>query len=80
MPIYEYICGDCNHPFEALVRSDEQPECPECGSGRLNKQLSVSAAPHGTSSNPCGDMGSCDMPPCGQAGGCPNAGMCQGGM
>ena len=78
MPIYEYICGECAHPFEALVSTDRRPECPECGSENLNKQLSVPTAPHGTSSNPCRDLGICDASPCGQGGGCPNAGLCQG--
>ena len=44
MPIYEYVCKKCSHPFEALVRSGEQPECPECGSTNLGKQFSVPAA------------------------------------
>lgn len=43
MPIYEYVCGDCGHPFEALILGSERAECPECGSGDLEKQLSVFA-------------------------------------
>ena len=43
MPIYEYICEDCQHPFETLVQGSEQPECPECGGTKLAKQLSVFA-------------------------------------
>lgn len=44
MPIYEYVCNQCHHPFEALVRGDEKPECPHCGSSKLNKQFSVLSA------------------------------------
>ena len=44
MPIYEYICEDCKHQFEALVRnSSSRPEdgCPKCHSGRLQRKLST---------------------------------------
>ena len=44
MPIYEYICDDCGHEFEVLIRGAEQPVCPSCGQSRLTKQLSVPAA------------------------------------
>jgi putative FmdB family regulatory protein len=43
MPIYEYTCRDCGHPFEALVRSDTVVKCPQCASTQLEKQLSVFA-------------------------------------
>ena len=26
MPLYEYVCEECQHPFEALVFGDAQPE------------------------------------------------------
>ena len=29
MPIYEYICDNCNNEFEALVFGGDTPECPE---------------------------------------------------
>ncbi|MFK7736858.1 MAG: zinc ribbon domain-containing protein [Pirellulaceae bacterium] len=46
MPIYEYLCKKCESDVEILLRnSDEKPECPECGSKRLEKQLSVAASP-----------------------------------
>jgi putative FmdB family regulatory protein len=43
MPIYEYACQDCQHEFEALVRSSTVPECPQCHSTQLAKKLSVPA-------------------------------------
>lgn len=75
MPIYEYICQDCGHPFEALVRAGQEPECEECHSTRLDKQLSVPAAHTGGRGSqlpvsdlprrgPCG-MGGCGLPECG---------------
>ena len=37
MPIYEYICGKCDHEFEALVpRPDAKAACPECGAPILD--------------------------------------------
>ena len=32
MPIYEYVCMSCESHFEELVRVDETPPCPDCGS------------------------------------------------
>jgi putative FmdB family regulatory protein len=46
MPIYEYICNDCNKEFEILTlssRSKEQVVCPECGGSRVKKLLSAGA-------------------------------------
>ncbi len=45
MPLYAYACADCAHEFETLVRSDETPTCPSCGSQRLGRQLSLIAKP-----------------------------------
>jgi putative FmdB family regulatory protein len=43
MPIFEYICGDCKHEFEALVFGKDKAECPKCHSKKLTPQLSVFA-------------------------------------
>ncbi|MEM7474140.1 MAG: zinc ribbon domain-containing protein [Planctomycetota bacterium] len=52
MPLYEYDCKKCESKVEVLVRgSEEKPECPECGSKRLTKLLSVAAAPNTNSSS-----------------------------
>ncbi|MGD0991218.1 MAG: zinc ribbon domain-containing protein [Gemmatimonadales bacterium] len=45
MPIFEYHCSGCGLDFERLVRSEDRVACPECGSARVKKQLSVVAAP-----------------------------------
>ena len=46
MPIYEYVCEDCRHPFEKIVlKREETISCPSCGSGRYRVQFSVTAAP-----------------------------------
>lgn len=44
MPLFEFRCTTCDHEFETLVRSSEQPECPECRSQVLEKLMSPSAA------------------------------------
>ncbi len=67
MPIYEYACMECESHFEELVRNAEEPDCPECGSSDVLRQLSVFAA-HGISSQPSlgGGGGGC----CGGSCGC----------
>ena len=64
MPIFEYICKDCNHEFEALVFGKGKAECPKCQSKKLEPQLSVFAAGKSSSANamPSGGCGSCGDP------------------
>ena len=46
MPIYEYVCNDCQQPFEKLVmKSRETIECPQCGGRHHTLQFSVVASP-----------------------------------
>ena len=58
MPIYEYRCTACAHPFEALVYGDEKPSCPACGSPDLDKQFSVFGVGQRTDAPAC-EGGSC---------------------
>ncbi len=52
MPIYEFVCMACESHFEELLRHDEgDPNCPECGSVKTNRQFSVFAT-HGTAEQP----------------------------
>ncbi len=44
MPIFEYICKDCNQPFEALILGSRQAECPQCHGRNLAQQFSVFSA------------------------------------
>jgi putative FmdB family regulatory protein len=44
MPIYEYMCKDCNTQFERFVRSmtaDSEVQCPHCGGHDVKKGWSV---------------------------------------
>jgi putative FmdB family regulatory protein len=43
MPIFEYICKECDHQFEALVYGKQKAECPKCHGNKLAPQLSVFA-------------------------------------
>lgn len=40
MPLFNFRCTACDNHFETLVRSDDTPECPECHSTALEKQVS----------------------------------------
>ena len=66
MPLYEYLCRDCDREVEILVRSEaEKPTCPDCGSVKLMKLLSVPTARVGSlggdepPSGPCGSSCGC---------------------
>lgn len=43
MPIYEYICTECDHAHEALQKLSDQPlsDCPACGQSALKKKISA---------------------------------------
>jgi putative FmdB family regulatory protein len=43
MPIYEYICTECEHAHEALQKLSDEPltDCPECDKSALKKQISA---------------------------------------
>jgi len=41
MPIFKYLCKDCNHEFEKIVQTSTELECPSCNGTTLEKQLSV---------------------------------------
>lgn len=57
MPIFEYHCAGCGLDFERLVRPEERVACPECGSAKIRRQLSVVAAPRSRGGD--SDDGSC---------------------
>jgi len=65
MPIFEYICQQCHHRFEALVYGKEKPACPKCHATKLEPQLSifaVSAKGASFSASPAGPCSSCGDP------------------
>lgn len=69
MPIYEYRCQKCHAEFELLVRGSEKPECPQCESVKLERRLSVVAAPGSAGGDPLPMSGGmCGRPQCGMGG------------
>ncbi len=74
MPLFDYQCEECHAEVELLVRGDEKPECPQCHSTKMQKQLSAPAAHMASGSLPMSMAGGgCGKPQCGQ-------GRCMGGM
>ena len=73
MPIYEYHCGACQAKFDKMrpmSAADDQVKCPECGSPRTTRALSVVAiasADGGSKSSP--GASSDGGPMCGRCGG-----------
>ena len=50
MPIYEYICEDCQTHFEKIVLNKTQEiACPNCAGKRNTLQVSVFSAANGSS-------------------------------
>ena len=43
MPIYAYICKNCDHDLDALQKMADAPlvDCPSCGEPELKRQLSA---------------------------------------
>lgn len=74
MPIFEYVCRECNHRFELLVQGNAVPACPGCKATALDKQFSAFGvgatggwpvtSGSGSGCGSCGDPrgpGSCSM-------------------
>src|SRR5712691_9598267 len=50
MPIYEYICEDCQTHFEKIVLNKQQEiACPKCAGKKNAIQLSVFSSANGSS-------------------------------
>jgi len=40
MPLFDFVCKKCGREFEALIMGADKPQCPDCGSGKVEKQMS----------------------------------------
>jgi putative FmdB family regulatory protein len=65
MPVYEFVCMECESHYEELVPMGGTADCPDCGSADVRKQLSMFAA-HGVESGTSLGGGGC----CGGSCGC----------
>jgi putative FmdB family regulatory protein len=76
MPIFEYVCKECQHEFEAIVFGTQKAECPKCQSKKLEPQLSVFAvsAKGGAASQP--SFSAAPTAPCGSCGDARGPGAC----
>jgi putative FmdB family regulatory protein len=62
MPLYEYTCEKCNAKFDQLVRTanrDSKIKCPECGSVKTARSLSLVAVGGESKGAPSGDTPAC---------------------
>jgi putative FmdB family regulatory protein len=64
MPIFKYVCKECDHSFEKFVQGSTILECPSCNGTVLEKQLSVfnlgggqPSFREGQATGPCGSCG-----------------------
>jgi putative FmdB family regulatory protein len=74
VPLYEYVCKRCSHPFEELTSSDAvAAPCPKCAAtdtervplsrvavGKASSHASVDASPCGRCGDPRGP-GACGL-------------------
>jgi putative FmdB family regulatory protein len=63
MPIYEYICQDCKHEFEAIrpmSQADVATACIKCGGENIKRKISVFFAESGGRAMPGMSEPSCD--------------------
>jgi putative FmdB family regulatory protein len=60
MPIFEYVCCECNHRFELLVHGSVEAACPQCRATKLDKQFSsFGVGATGGWAPPSGGAGAC---------------------
>jgi putative FmdB family regulatory protein len=45
MPVYDYLCHDCNKPFEQVLSLNEHEHqeirCPHCGSKNVEQEVAA---------------------------------------
>lgn len=66
MPLYQFVCSECEHPFETLVprvSAELKDPCPECGSQKVERTFALPAKPKSEDRPATICQG--DGPPCG---------------
>jgi putative FmdB family regulatory protein len=70
MPLFDYHCSTCGRTFEALVRGERQPECPDCHSTAIERMIPLPARPaNGSGDGATADFSKFGPPPGGCCGG-----------
>lgn len=59
MPIFEYVCRECNHQFELLLYGSAEAACPKCRATKLEKQISAFGVGATGGWMPAGGGGAC---------------------
>ena len=64
MPIYPYLCQDCQNQFEIFSKTFEVKEvfCPQCQSLNTTRQLAIPLVRVGKSSEPSTEFGQKEEP------------------
>jgi putative FmdB family regulatory protein len=72
VPLYQYTCQKCNATFDQLVlaadRDSSKIKCPECGSTKTTRALSLIAVGGESKGAASADTPACGR--CGEVGGC----------
>ncbi len=78
MPIYDFLCADCQKSFEEIATTESTPPCPYCGSTHVNRGISA-PSPLKTGAFPFKVGPVHPMVKQKSTGSCPAAGGCSGG-
>jgi len=71
MPIFEFRCRKCQARFEVLFRSRDEKlsvDCPECGSKKVQRQMSAFSGKIGNTTAGGNSCGSCAATHCSTCG------------
>lgn len=83
MPIFEYTCKDCHNTFQMLElpgNAKQEPLCPACGQGNIQKLISTPFIPSAVGKPANGELhgGSCCSTKGKDSNGCSSPGSCCG--
>jgi putative FmdB family regulatory protein len=59
MPLFDYVCRDCDNEFEALVQGERAVTCPECQGTELERKLPAFAVLAGSQTPLCEGNAAC---------------------
>ncbi len=65
MPLYDFLCKECGHRFDDLVPRASDAKCLSCGSGHVERLISVFGVGGSSGKDadlPVGPCGTCGDP------------------